>query len=1197
MYKRVYDNFDGAVVDLSRLVRDRVDEEIRAIESGPFRRLIPGRGDIKIEVECRYKGVFSEKTINAISERMRAEGEDAPEVETSRDENHAVVLDGRHQFTVRRTSTPVSLETIIVKKRVTFPPGSPAVAIMNALERYGLKIAVSLEIDGSKTGLGKELTRRTAGPPLVRHKTRTVYRLRRARPELHVTRVREREKTRLEIEADVTMPYTELTDDPLSKLGAAIRGFDAIGRTTVFQSPRLLPTEFLRSSIAHINRGLGVDGRGEDADERIVAAIPQARNLRVEDLLRENYGRGYAMTPKADGYRYFMVVLEHHVVLVQPPGGYRVLYEGAGIPPTWVGLVLDGELIERANWRTENLNNAFLDGVTTYFCIFDVVSGIPAEHAGDVLRRISYLKNMFEEIRRGGVPSTVFRWAKTFDSVFFNDPLPGRLGGRVHKTMLEIKHYDDAVGSPWAAAGGFFDSLRPRLRYVDDGIILTPIGRTYRELNEVMSLKWKPATLASIDFLHRGGDLLVLDPTTRDMVPFRGSPPHTFEGVPTLEGVTVPLEEGRVYEFVYDPTRQTFRFTRPRPDKIIPNKLNNALAVWADVHSPIPADLLRGEGAEGVIACLRESLWSWFRVLGRGSRTVVDLTNLTPQRDFPARVREEGFDFVFRDTVVYRCLSSGPVAGYGFPRSVEANDLRAIPEEIDLLVIDGAQLMLFEGRIKTTLASNVSPIDVVDCIRDLLPRAKRVFIRGLTMLPEGRGFIPDRAAFGQNEELTVTRPADGDGTHVRLHFRPGGIFPGSFTETHCYQRTLPEGTIYAPAGHRVSANLEDRGPDNVLCGKHFGVVWDFVYNALVDPGYVSSRRTAPLRPTPPETNPIDDLMGELRGMDLGEQRVEEEAEPVADESADFILLDEERLDLGSLLVDRTTEPVRAPLVGILAKMITMIREGPYSPVEATSLATSLALSLSSVSADETVLEEIHRKLGVTVIAVRRIEGAHRRATAFNKSPRFGYMFVESSARALSTTEECRLITYNGRPLVHPRDPLAGLVLRSPLNATINVSTDPVYRLAPTRSGPFDHAIRNQGPEIRWKNLYRLFLAYPYAGEELFEPLIVAIATESTDKKAEFLAQMDVPPRFRNQPWARPVRDIIDRIRARGRARGVDPTPRPPSYEALPDILTARARRELVDTGNAFLYDATVPNNEYGVILMGIRPTLRAAIPR
>lgn len=1043
--------YEGFETNLSRIVQESRDIIVRQYER-LLRRFDIDRSFINLEIECRYKAAGNDK----VASRIISELESQPQISRSEkritDNNYSLeVQEFRMTFRESTENKVEENETRVeeyLKIPVYIPRSTNLYGLLDSYRDYGMKIQFSFEISdpGFITYVRETYKSQFNTTPYQRVKDRqTLIDSRKPAYRWDITQVTnpERPRKEIEVELDATYKFDSefMANDPEGLLKNFFSYAEINSRKLVYKSRSLISEPQLKGMIRDLNEALGSNNPRDAFIENI---IPQVRNIQVENLLKPNYGQGFAVTPKADGYRYFMIFTQRHIVLLQKPSIYKVLYEGPDIPGQWVGFIFDGELVEKDNWIKKNLNPAFLSSVDNYYCIFDVVK-FPADIypvVDDILGRINELKKIFEETKRSG--SKLLKWSETFNSFNFQPPYIPILEA-VKKTFFEIKPYDDASGSPWAATGSFFDTLRPKLKYVDDGLIFTPLGKTYQELNKDMSLKWKPLELLSIDFRFIGGSLLVT--LENREVPFQGSMqfPTKTTVYNILNPANLPLRDGLIYEFIYELNDRKFRVTRPRFDKQVPNRYDVALQVWNDIHRPISQNMISGEGFDGLRECRRESLWSWFRdlVVNMAPKSILDLSNIDPVRDFPLRFLDEEFPRIMRGT--------------SMKRLDEYRD-----EEIDLLIMDGGMAYYLQGADDVMLAS-IPNIDFYEKMRSLVKKSKRIFIRSLPAIIEGESpndFVTDRLAVGNNEELTLHYI---DENRIRIKCMGQGLFYDFTIDSYASvseitaKKLIPpsEDTIIVSAGNRVS-NFQDQGPDNILNGKHFGIFWRYVFNVLTDAKFFQTDILEPLSQTETldlvqmmeqltvdqqttQREPIPEIQPIVSREDVFEDeppiRVEEDYPDLPDMNFETRDASREFLERATLKLERELEPISGNILEIITKAIMIMNQRlgtPYSTDLTMENAADLKLLFGRMSEQE-IVEMVFSKFGLGLVICRRV-GEKELITSLRTQfpdpglgiPKYGYILVESSQDSLNDLKSpVGLLTYGpeNNVVIHPSDPI------------------------------------------------------------------------------------------------------------------------------------------------------------------------------
>jgi hypothetical protein len=1195
-------NVSGISVDITRTIQRQVEE---LLETFP----VLNKQDINLEMECRFKPGSPERVVGPLLANLESKSGLVKRVSNITDLNYSVERYRGKRFTVR--DSKIDNERTMYTKMKIFLPRNP---VLEQFEDMGLKLSFALEIGSEEIA---QVLLKAAGPgnePLKRVKSRESYLDFSRGFSFDITQVLTSNTGRreTEIEVDATLPIPDFfSREPVGKIKEFICFCEEQGRLLIFRSRTLVSKQVLGRGIARINECLG---SASPSSYRIDQRVPQVRNLQVQDLLRENF-LGYGATPKADGYRYFMVILENVIMLIQPPSGYKILYEGKDIPRDWVGFVFDGEMIERDNWRPENLNKNFMEGVDTYYCIFDILgfplsSSFPPEDHQGVIRRINRLKTFFEEVRRQKALGA-FRWSNNFNAIYFQPHSSTRIQTPVMKTFVEIKPYEDALATCWHASDAFFESLLPGLRYRDDGLIFTPDNLTYQGLNDQMSLKWKPSELLTIDFLYMDGGLQVR--SGREDVPFLGTSLFPLSEIKIENPDSIRLVNGGIYEFGYSPITGRFKVLRPRFDKSVPNAIRTAVQVWTDNHRPVSMNLIRGIGREGLMETHREATWTWLKnVVAKYGGPVCDLSNLRPMEDVPIRFLEnEEFQNMFKNIVVYR---GDPGERIDFPQ------IKPIPQDLDQIpdfetvIINGQQCMLLENRNKIIISNSemFSNNAYVRLLRFIISRCKRVFVRNLPSVVPGKTpatFLPERSAFGNEEEL-VLQPLEDNA--VRIGFVLGGVFHdlpsnsyNSLTSVVAYERKFDPSYTVIPAGHRITEGLEDRGPDLILNGKYFGIMWDYVYNALLPPGYFSPFTQELFQKILPEEDPLESLLSSMTTLNIEEEKEERREEVKEFDFKQAFQTVTENIPMSfELNRESRFSPERGDVFDMISKamMIMDIQTPPFNRLTyerdiVIKRASELRLILGGVMRDPTELTKaIFERLSLGIVFVRRLRNSNRSDAYFSKfylpetinsTAQNGFIILEALPETMDMTTQCSLITYQDRVLIHPSDPVLETLFKNPLVEVDLI--DRKMKISPAISGKVKIGSSS------WPSLHRLFnsLRYIYTGgAEANRDYIREIMKESTDNKADYLIRMEIPKRFHKQAWAIQLLKIMEEYRDRVRPDPTFEERAESEFGKLLESFTDKNRRELLETGDMFLFDPSYPQNLYGKGLMAFRNQLR-----
>jgi hypothetical protein len=1210
-------NVTGLSTDVTKQIRSQVDE---LLESYPRVR----RENVKVEMECRFKNANSDKVLGPLITDLDTTPGYIKSTKEIIDVNYSVGKVRGFNMTVRDSMTDGE-KSLYAKTKVFFPRNTPAEKVLSNLESLGLKFSFSLEIESRE--LCEELLSRNPSQPLKRTKNRISFTDLMTGISFDITKVFQSNtmRTDTELEIDYTTSVGNfIADDPIGRVKSFISMCEEKARTMIYRTRTLIPGVILEDAIIAINKALG---SATPMEWKIEKRVPQVRNFTVSDLLKENY-KGYGCTPKADGYRYFMVILKTTIILVRPPNIYKVVYEGLDIPPSWEGFVFDGELIERENLIERNLERTFLEGVDNYYCIFDVLTNSPTS---GVLGRINHLKSFFEEVRRGGRLGC-FSWSNTYNSIYFQPHPNARVKTPVKKTFVEIKPYEDATETTWHSADAFFEELRDKLRYKDDGLIFTPKDSSYVDLNqqENMTLKWKPMEMLSIDFRYKDGDLFMWAQGTEESaeeVPFRGTVfyPLVKEQIVISNPDNVRLTSGNIYEFIFDIPSRTFRVTRPRFDKAMPNTVKDSFQIWTDYNRPMTQNLIRGIGPDGLIECQREAMWTWVEhFLSKAEGPVFDLSDFNPAKELPVRFLENySFSTLTKNLVLYRLTNP---LGFDFPGARQApSNVNDLPP-IDVLIINGQQLCMIEGREGIHISDpNFVDASYLKMLRVMISKSRRVFVRNFAAIIPSElptMFHPDRACYGQEEELEIIRLDDHT---LEIRFKYGGVFYdvssggySSLFKTTAHMRSLVD-VQYVSSGHRImNSNLEDNGPEQILGGKHFGKLFDYLYNGVFPAAYFTPFLQGLFKRVDPDSTPIDDIVRKIEILQLTtpitleQQPPESTISPLQEEvpfifnvAFDTVVLEEAQLNT-PMEIDRESSkmPVEGDVFEMIAKTLSIIEsEIPpknktlYDKDVVSKRAAELRLMMGTMTDVNQLTEKVYELLGLGLVFVRRIRNTPLVKDGFRSrfimperlnSPRYGFLLIESRSEGSSLLDVCSLLSYQGKFIVHRSDPLLKALYDRPLQE-INITREKL-KISPSNSG------KVKVGSITWPSLHRLFnsmrYVYPDAPETNAE-YVKIIAAQSTDNKADYLISMEIPPRFKKQAWAAELQRIIDEYRQ----RGAKPDPifedrAETEFARVLENLTDKSKRDILSTEEAFLFDEGYPGNLYGKGLMHFRSKLQ-----
>ena len=286
----------------------------------------------------------------------------------------------------------------------------------------------------------------------------------------------------------------------------------------------------------------------------------------------------YAVTEKADGERYLLVVDSNGGISLVSRGMDILLMKDAGDKPDFAGTVMDGELYKGK------------------FYAFDILTVKGASVQNKKLpERLSILYDVLVGMRVKILKMKNFLVDNGKDIVEY----PSR-------TPTGLKNIYDAAKAVWSRKASF--------PYPLDGLIFTPTNDVYSSRG---ILKWKDEN--TIDFYYKGNKLHLagFDGSGKDymILPFEGydgkgtfktksktvvnqifvdkeAPENVRKG---LLPAAIPGPPG-VGEFKFE--NNTFKLIRKRPDKKFPNGVEASNQVWESITSPLTIkELSVGPGA------------------------------------------------------------------------------------------------------------------------------------------------------------------------------------------------------------------------------------------------------------------------------------------------------------------------------------------------------------------------------------------------------------------------------------------------------------------------------------------------------------------------------------------------------------------------------------------------------------------------
>ena len=339
------------------------------------------------------------------------------------------------------------------------------------------------------------------------------------------------------------------------------------------------------------------------AENKMVSILNKPINISIDDLLSQSLNDDYAITEKLDGVRYLLYFNDIGVYFIRPDRYVLKIDNFSGLHNT----ILDGEYVEKNN---------------TFF-VFDVLfmNGKDLTH------------NKFEE-----------RIAK-MDYFIWSSKTPQRAVNIVKKTFIHTNDFYKDIDSG-------FDLVKARdeAGLSTDGIIIQPIKMPYnnfilRQTNATQSrneiwmptLKWKPSTHMSIDFLVKLAQerdvyyLYAAD--NNNIVKFVGTPRHPYSKNIVIGGGMFQGENinGKIVEFKWDYNDSNFIPMRYRHDKLNANNINIILGtfgvksgIWNDIMEPITEADIRGDTLK-VMRRLHNNIKSNMLINIKENSTILDI--------------------------------------------------------------------------------------------------------------------------------------------------------------------------------------------------------------------------------------------------------------------------------------------------------------------------------------------------------------------------------------------------------------------------------------------------------------------------------------------------------------------------------------------------------------------------------------------
>lgn len=410
---------------------------------------------------------------------------------------------------------------------------------------------------------------------LLRRKHRYSFYLANQTFRLDITRVEEiteRIRTTYEVELEILSSFSDMN---LNKV--------LIYVVQILQDTSFTYTERQRREILTlVNKVLGGRGEGRVDPKTLV----QSRNIKLDDLvwggLVGNPQTTYQVTHKADGLRKLLVFHTSGTWLIMPP--YEVTLVTPQTDKNIVGTILDGEYIPPEN-RTGPLPRT-----KYWYLAFDCLSSYTLGASASPFDPSIQLRTHNERMAVCGVVAS--------------------------RNQSELLHVNSKTFLDFHTPETFFRRMRemfaeqPSLGYKQDGFIFTPLNVPYNTDSEKFTLreralpripdncKWKPPEQLTIDLALRWvalpdgvSGLEAMTTEGGKYVPFMGSQRSPLEDI-VRNDVIDGVPTGTVVEFLVSGNRLVPVRVREKPR---PNRREVALDVWADAHSPLTEDTLKGD--------------------------------------------------------------------------------------------------------------------------------------------------------------------------------------------------------------------------------------------------------------------------------------------------------------------------------------------------------------------------------------------------------------------------------------------------------------------------------------------------------------------------------------------------------------------------------------------------------------------------
>ena len=312
--------------------------------------------------------------------------------------------------------------------------------------------------------------------------------------------------------------------------------------------------------------------------------IMTARNLKLADLTYGGLIGGninYNISPKAEGHRKLLVIVESGIWLVYPPFEISCLVKNVSELKDLniFGSIFDGENIQYERRINEGLNNKS----KYYYLPFDTII-----YNGDINTKNKYFTDRYKYTEN---LKLIFEGS----DIIYIDVIPFmNLGKTQEELEKNFKKMEEII---------------PSLPYLTDGFMLRPIEYEYKNnyidlkdriLNkhpDICKLKdWKDLTI-DLKYINQINDtkpgiLMVSGP--EGLIEFNDIP---IENIDYDSIEEKKIESNQIIEFGPKMVGEKILMypIRIRDDKIKPNREDIAKNIWNDINHPLNFDILRGD--------------------------------------------------------------------------------------------------------------------------------------------------------------------------------------------------------------------------------------------------------------------------------------------------------------------------------------------------------------------------------------------------------------------------------------------------------------------------------------------------------------------------------------------------------------------------------------------------------------------------